>query len=198
MSTAERTETKPDPRVRVAGHPLPWRCVHCEEEGDLLFIDDADGKAVFANLDHRHRDKDGEPIVPDSFFEGLVNDVNRMGEVQAYLSGLTSLTIKRHPLKLEPGFVDPEKEKQAFQNLERMGFMEARAPWDEVKAHTDPAARIAALEAALIRVATMFTSDWGTDFETSEVAETRAILTDLGLAQRFGGNPSEAEEAVSS
>ena len=178
------TQATPNPprdtRPTVAGFVLPWDVVVPNDTG-FLDVVDAEGAHVTTI--------DGS----DRFWTNLISDVNRMGEVQAYLSGLTSLTIKRHPLKLEPGFVDPEKEKQAFQNAQRMGFMEAGAPWEKVQAHNDPLARIAALESALVEVVQSFTR---ASRSRSGRQRAKVILDRVGLAHRLQGNPGEAEQVT--
>lgn len=192
MSTAQKTETKPDTRVRVAGHPLPWRCVHCEEEGDLLFIDDADGKAVFANLDHRYRDKEGEPLVPDSFYRGLVEFLNRY-------HGDDDWFVRAHEA-VNAGYVSREEAAAMF-GLEPGAYYEL-PPGTEIHGIPDP--RVEALEAALVTAVSALekTVAEGTfrdaDEEDAILAELKETLTDLGLANRLPGNPAEAEVAVSS
>lgn len=79
MSTAEKTETKTDTRVKVAGHPLPWQVV---TSAIMDVVRDADGEEI-VNFDN---DADGE------FWRGLVGDVNRLAEDTSRLDWLDAQT----------------------------------------------------------------------------------------------------------
>lgn len=67
---------------------------------------------------------------------------------------------------------------------------------DFIPAARELHARIAALEAALVKVASMFVDEFDDETEQGEWAETRAILTDLGLAHRVWGNQSQAKQVT--
>lgn len=151
---------------------------------------DADERPILNHL-HEQRDAGGQPIVPDSFYRGLVDFLNRYHGDDWF--------VRAHEA-VNAGYVSCE-EAEAMFGLEAGSSYEL-PPGTEIQVIPSP--RVKALETALVTAVSALEKavDEGTtrnaDEEDAILASLKEILTDLGLADCIWGNPSEAKEAVPS
>lgn len=79
MSTAQKTEVRPDSRPHVAGYPLPWMITEPDQNGGQAIVD-ADGREVIADAD------------PDDMYAVLVPYLNCLTK-DALMAGLLPETV---------------------------------------------------------------------------------------------------------